>query len=125
MKAVVTGTTGFVGANLVRELLKDGAAVRVLVRPGSSRTTIEGLDVEEIVGDLEDRDSLRRALKGRQVLYRVAGASDISYAFRETMKRAISRRGSAWRLNEAMASSASWTSRWASPLALSNPTRAG
>lgn len=72
MKAVVTGTTGFVGANLVRELLKDGAAVRVLVRPGSSRTTIEGLDVEEIVGHLEDRDSLRRALKGRQVLYHVA-----------------------------------------------------
>ena len=72
MKALVTGATGFVGANLVRELLKDGTAVRVLVRPESPRTTIKGLDVEEVLGNLQDRDSLRHALKGCQVLYHVA-----------------------------------------------------
>jgi dihydroflavonol-4-reductase len=68
MKALVTGATGFVGANLVRELLEDGTAVRVLVRPGTPRTTIEQLDVEVVPGDLQDRELLRQALNGCQVL---------------------------------------------------------
>lgn len=72
MKALVTGATGFVGANLVRELLSEGTAVRVLVRPESSRTAIEGLDVDVILGDLHDREQLRSALKECQVLYHVA-----------------------------------------------------
>ncbi len=78
MKALVTGSTGFVGANLVRELLNDGAAVRVLVRSQAPRTTIEGLDVEEVLGDLLDRDSLKRALEGCQVLYHVAARYSLS-----------------------------------------------
>ncbi len=78
MTVFVTGATGFVGANLVRELLKDGAAVRALVRPGTPRTTIEGLDVEAVPGDLQDRDSLRHALRGCQVLYHVAARYSLS-----------------------------------------------
>lgn len=88
MKALVTGATGFVGANLVRELLKDGTAVRVLVRSGSPRTTIERLDVEVIPGDLEDRDLLRRALKGCQVLYHVAARYSLSEKEAAAMHRA-------------------------------------
>ncbi|MFQ5881660.1 MAG: hopanoid-associated sugar epimerase [Candidatus Methylomirabilales bacterium] len=72
MKVLVTGATGFVGANLVRELLRDGTTVRVLVRSESTRATIEGLGLEAVPGDLQDRESLRRALKGCQVLYHVA-----------------------------------------------------
>ena len=78
MKALVTGATGFVGANLVRELLKDETAVRVLVRPGSPRTTIEHLDVEVVPGDLQDRGALRHALKECQVLYHVAARYSLS-----------------------------------------------
>ena len=78
MRAFVTGATGFVGANLVRELLKDGVAVRVLVRPSSPRTAIEGLKVEEVPGTLEDREGLRRALKGCQALYHVAARYNLS-----------------------------------------------
>ena len=32
MKALVTGATGFIGGNLVRELLEDGHEVRALCR---------------------------------------------------------------------------------------------
>jgi len=72
MKAFVTGATGFLGANIVRELLKDGTKVRVLARPGSDRRNLEGLDVEIWEGDLSDRGSLIKGLTGCQTLYHAA-----------------------------------------------------
>ena len=72
MPALVTGATGFIGANLVRELLAEGEAVRALVRPTSDRRAIAGLPVEVAVGDLLDPASLRSALRGCRVLYHVA-----------------------------------------------------
>ena len=72
MDVLVTGGTGFVGANLVRELLKDGHGVRVLVRPSSDRRALEGCDVEFVEGDLLDPASLRRATAGTRVVYHVA-----------------------------------------------------
>ncbi|MFQ5846329.1 MAG: hopanoid-associated sugar epimerase [Candidatus Methylomirabilales bacterium] len=88
MKALVTGATGFVGANLIRELLKDGTAVRALVRAGSPRTTLEGLDIETVNGDLQDRDSLRDALKGCRVLYHVAARYSLASRDAAEMYRA-------------------------------------
>ena len=72
MKVFVTGATGFLGASLVRELLKDGCSVRVLARPGSDRRNLHGLDVELCEGDLRDQSSLERGLKGCEVLYHAA-----------------------------------------------------
>jgi dihydroflavonol-4-reductase len=72
MKALVTGGTGFVGTNLVRELLADGYAVRVLARKGSDKRALEGLTVELAEGDLLDEKSLRSALDGITHLYHVA-----------------------------------------------------
>jgi dihydroflavonol-4-reductase len=72
MDALVTGGTGFVGANVVRELLADGRSVRVLARPGSDRRALDGLDVEIVEGDLLDRDSLARAVAGVDTLFHVA-----------------------------------------------------
>ncbi len=74
MKALVTGATGFIGSNLVRELLRQGYQVRALVRKGSNPKNIEGLDIEVSLGDLLDRASLERALDGCEVLFHVAAA---------------------------------------------------
>ncbi|MFQ5996197.1 MAG: hopanoid-associated sugar epimerase [Dehalococcoidales bacterium] len=74
MKVLVTGATGFIGANLVRELLKQGYRVRALVRKGSNQRSIEGVDVEVVLGDLRDRGSLEKALEGCDVLFHVAAA---------------------------------------------------
>ena len=74
MKALVTGGTGFIGANLVRLLLEEGFSVRVLARPESQKTNLDGLDVECVLGDLRDPHSLTRALQGCNVLFHAAAA---------------------------------------------------
>lgn len=70
--ALVTGGTGFVGANVVRELLGDGRTVRVLVRPRSDRRALAGLPIELSEGDLGDRASLDRAVAGVRLVLHVA-----------------------------------------------------
>lgn len=72
MRALVTGGTGFIGANLVRELVARGVEVRVLARPTSERRALDGLPVEIVVGDLLDPDSVGPAVQGVTVLYHVA-----------------------------------------------------
>jgi len=72
MDALVTGGTGFVGANLARELLAAGATVRVLARPGGDRRALDGLKVEIVEGDLLDATSLARACSGVGTVYHVA-----------------------------------------------------
>jgi dihydroflavonol-4-reductase len=72
MRALVTGATGFVGANVVRELLADGTAVRALVRSTSDRRALAGLSVEIAVGDLAEPATLAAALARVDVLYHVA-----------------------------------------------------
>jgi dihydroflavonol-4-reductase len=74
MKALVTGGTGFIGANIVRELLKQGFDVRVLLRKDSNRRNIEGLAVEVYQGDLRDSLSLDKALDGCDVLFHAAAS---------------------------------------------------
>jgi len=69
---LVTGGTGFVGANVVRELVALGASVRVLARRGSDRRALEGVAVEIVEGDLLDGASLARAVRGADTLFHVA-----------------------------------------------------
>lgn len=74
MKCFVTGASGFVGANLVHELVARGHSVRALLRPGSDRRGIAGLEVEEVPGNLEDRASLAAGLKGCDWCFHVAAS---------------------------------------------------
>jgi dihydroflavonol-4-reductase len=72
MKTLVTGGTGFIGANVVRALLQRGVEVRALVRPRSDTQNLDSLDIELVAGDLRDRGSLEAALEGCDTLYHVA-----------------------------------------------------
>jgi NADH dehydrogenase len=73
MKVLVTGATGFVGQEIVRQLPQAGHSVRMLVRDkrpdeGSQRT-----GVEIHVGNVLDAESLRGALKGIDAVIHLVG----------------------------------------------------
>ena len=72
MKALVTGATGFVGAAVVRALLKAGVEVRVLARRDSDFGNLQPFKLDGVYGDLRDKESLRKALAGCQHLYHIA-----------------------------------------------------
>ena len=72
MDVLVTGATGFVGANVARLLLADRYRVRVLARPASSLRALEGCRVEIFRGDILDRDALAPAVRGCGLVFHVA-----------------------------------------------------
>ena len=73
MKVLVTGGTGFLGANLCHHLVARGDQVRVLKRRKTPPTLLEGLKVELAEGDVTDLDSLVAAARGVEGIYHVAG----------------------------------------------------
>ncbi len=84
-KTFVTGGTGHVGANLIRELLSRGIAVKALYRPGSNNQGLDGLDVEKVEGDLRDPASLEKALVGCDRMYHVAAFVSLRTGDREAL----------------------------------------
>lgn len=72
MRALVTGTSGFVGSAVARRLAADGHDIRVLMRPTSDRRNIGGLDAEIVEGDLAEAQSLKAAVRGCDAVFHVA-----------------------------------------------------
>ncbi|MBF0315493.1 MAG: NAD-dependent epimerase/dehydratase family protein [Oligoflexia bacterium] len=69
---LVTGATGHLGNNLVRQLLSKGEGVRVLLRKNSNQSALEGLQVEKVYGDVLDYHSLLAVCKGIDCVYHCA-----------------------------------------------------
>ncbi len=75
LKALVTGAAGFIGSHLVEALLQRGFQVRCLVRPTSHLTWLQGLPVEIIYGDCQERDSLGPGVKDVDLVFHLAGTT--------------------------------------------------
>jgi len=74
MKCFVTGGSGFIGGNLVHELVRRGHAVRALLRSGSDLRGLQGVDFDRIDGDVSDLSALKSGLKGCDWCFHVAAS---------------------------------------------------
>ena len=77
---LVTGGAGFVGSHLVDALVGRGATVRVLdnldpqVHAGGQPPPWISAEAELVVGDVRDPDTIRRTVRGVDVVYHLAAA---------------------------------------------------
>jgi dTDP-L-rhamnose 4-epimerase len=80
MYVLITGGAGFIGSHLADRLLADGQKVRALdnldrqVHPAGARPDYLDAEVELQVGDVRDRDAVRRALDGVDAVVHLAAA---------------------------------------------------
>jgi len=73
ISALVSGASGFLGGHLLAKLREKGFRVRALARQTSDIAGLarSGVDISE--GDVADRQSLRRAMAGQQLVFHTAG----------------------------------------------------
>jgi dihydroflavonol-4-reductase len=74
MKCFVTGASGFIGANLVHELVARGHDVKALLRPESDVRGLVGMKFERVTGDLLDRKAIERGMENCDWCFHVAAS---------------------------------------------------
>ena len=74
MNCFVTGASGFIGANLVHELVARGHHVKALLRPGADVRGLQGVAFDPVEGDVSDRTRLEQALSGSDWCFHVAAS---------------------------------------------------
>lgn len=75
MKVLVTGATGFIGSHLVETLVQRGAQVRCLVRNKNHLGWVKDFPVEYVVGDCQEKKSLKQAVQDVDQVFHLAGAT--------------------------------------------------
>ncbi len=84
---LVTGAGGFIGSHLAERLVGLGARTRALVRYNSAnswgwldRSPVKD-ELEVFLGDIRDRDSIRPALRGVEIVFHLAALIAIPYSY--------------------------------------------
>lgn len=86
-KILVTGGAGFIGANLVRLLLNEGYKVTVLDNLSAGRReSLDGLPIEFILGDILDRRTVDRAVRGKNGIIHLAAQTGVPVSLRDPRK---------------------------------------
>jgi NAD dependent epimerase/dehydratase len=86
-RVLVTGAGGFIGSHLTEQLVEKGADVRALVhynalgRWGWLDHSPVAKQIEVVAGDIMDRDSVRLAVKNREVIFHLAALIAIPYSY--------------------------------------------
>lgn len=88
MRVCVTGATGLVGANTVRAFLDAGWDVQAGVRGASKTMALDGLPIERVSLDVEDRASLERAFVGCDIVVHAAAMVHVGRTRHHEMLRA-------------------------------------
>jgi nucleoside-diphosphate-sugar epimerase len=78
MHIFVTGATGFIGTELVKELIEAGHEVRGMTRSDAGAEQLKKVGAEVHRGDLQDLDSLRSGATGVDVVVHLAFSHDFS-----------------------------------------------
>jgi len=78
MRVFVTGATGFIGTELVKELIAVGHQVRGLTRSEEGVEQLKAVGAEVHRGDLTDLDSLRSGATGMDVVVNLAFSHDFA-----------------------------------------------
>jgi nucleoside-diphosphate-sugar epimerase len=78
MRVFVTGATGFIGTELVKELIAEGHQVRGLTRSDAGVEQLKAIGTEVHRGDLVDLDSLRNGATGMDAVVNLAFGHDMS-----------------------------------------------
>lgn len=74
---LVTGASGLVGSHVTRLLVERGDRVRVTIRERSRLDNLKDLDVETVPCDVLDRRAVRRALRGVERVFHIAGSTSL------------------------------------------------
>lgn len=82
-KIVVTGGTGFVGANLVRELCKNKRNEITIFAREISHPFLKGLKIKRVKGDIRDYKSVLKAVRGADYVYHLAACTLSSPKYRK------------------------------------------
>ena len=83
MTTLVTGATGFVGSQVVDQLLARGKPVRALVRDPGKAEGLRARGVEVVGGDVRDPSTLDPAVRGAGVVHHCAAAVGPHFSKRE------------------------------------------
>jgi nucleoside-diphosphate-sugar epimerase len=87
-KILVTGGGGFLGGAIVRRLVRRGGTVRSLNR--RFYPELSSLDVEQIQGDIGDKDTVEKACKGVDLVFHVAAKPGIWGHYSDFFKTNVS-----------------------------------
>ena len=74
-RILVTGGTTFSGLHLVRSLVREGHAVRVITRSLERARALLPAETEIVVGDITERADVARAMDGRELVYHLADSA--------------------------------------------------